>query len=37
MPNIDISDQEELDKLLLWSESIPNKYKLQINNTTSNS
>jgi transposase len=28
MPNIDISDQEEIDKLLPWSESIPNKCKI---------
>ncbi len=28
MPNIDTSDQEELDKLMPWSESIPNKCKI---------
>ena len=28
MPNIDISDQEKLDKLMPWSENIPNKCKI---------
>jgi len=32
MPNIDISNQEELDKLMPWSESIPNKCKISNTN-----